>query len=404
MKTGLFIIPFIALFIGAIGTTIGSAYTELTMFSTVGWGSALALMFLWFILDINGFKEFFSRKGTKYGASSGVVVILGITAFIGVAILTSLPRLNKTYDATRDKLNTLSDQSFKAISTLGEKEKPITIEAFFTDEQVELQFRDLSSLYLSAGAKLNIEYIDPQTNPTRALSAKLTSGNTAVLKFANRENRITTFNEEKLTNAIVQVLKAKTKKIYFTKGHGEGQIEGHESLGYYMVVEELKNNKTVVAPLSLLETTKVPDDADAVIIGGPKYDFKEGEIQILQSYLKTGGALLVMVDSMAPCARLNALLNKYGINIRQDFLILNPQDPRAQLLGQNSAIVSEFDDFSPVSRDFAKQSQVALLFQNTRSLEAIEDNNAKMKVTLAGKTSDVMVRVKQITSPDDLGS
>jgi ABC-type uncharacterized transport system involved in gliding motility auxiliary subunit len=403
MKPALFILPFLALLIGALGQSIGTSFAEQgIIFKSIGWGIAAALVAVWVYLDRANFKNFFSRKGAKYGASSGAVVILAIAVIIGIAVITSKPRFDKTYDVTKDKLNTLSEQSVNSIETLSKRNQEITITAFFVDQQQQQQFKDTIGLYLNRGAKFNVEYVDPQKDPTRAMAEKLTSPNTVVFRLGQQEQKITTFSEEKITNALVGVLKDKLKKVYFTKGHGESPLKGNGDGALSVIDQELQNNRFEVSEISLLETAKVPDDASVLIIAGPKYELKQEEIRFIEDYLNKGGALLVMLDAMTPTGVINNMLQKYGVVYNDDILILRPDDPRSQLLGQNNAIVSEFDEFSSVTKDFAKKSNVALLLQNTRSLTEVSSNEKQMKVSLIGKTSDAGVRVKNVVNANNL--
>jgi ABC-type uncharacterized transport system involved in gliding motility auxiliary subunit len=317
--------------------------------------------------------------------------------------LTSRPRFDKTFDLSRDKTNTLSDQSIKAVETLKTRGAELQVTAFFLDQQQEQTFKDLMSLYLARGAKVAVEYVNPQKDPTRAMAEKLTSANTVIFKLGTQENRVTTFTEEKITNALIAVLKEGSKKIYFTKGHGEGQLSGQEGTGFETISQELKNNRYEVADVNLIDAGKVPDDAKSLIIAGPKYDFKEQEVQFVDAFVSSGGSLLVVADAMVPSTNLNKIIEKYGITFNNDFMILRPDDPRAQLLGQNNAIVGEFDEFSPVTKDFARKSNVAVLFQNTRTVSEHTDNIAKFKVSMIGKTSgETTVRVKNVNSAADL--
>jgi ABC-type uncharacterized transport system involved in gliding motility auxiliary subunit len=268
-----------------------------------------------------------------------------------------------------------------------------------------VQFRDLMALYQGKGANFTIEYIDPQTNPVRAKAEKIdeqAGGNTVIFRLGAQEKRINTLNEEKVTNALVNILKEKTKKIYFTKGHGEGALKGQEATGFSKIVEELEGNKNVVEDLSLLETAKVPDDAKMVVIAGPKYDFKEEEVRILEDYLKRGGSVLTMINAMTPVPALGNMLEKFGVKLANDLLILPPNDIRAQMLGQNNAIVTGFDDLSPVTKDFASQSAVALALRNTRSIDKIEDNANKLKVDLVARTAKMIIKVKDVHQASDL--
>lgn len=404
MRTGLFILPFLSVFFAAFGATLSSSFaSQAVLFKSIGWGLALGILALWVWLDLDGFKKVFARKGAKYGASSGIILVLAVGVFIGISVISSRPRFDKTIDLSRDKTNTLSDQSVKAVETLAKKEAPLQVTAYFIDQQQEQTFRDLMGLYLGRGAKINVEYVNPQKDPTRAMAEKLTSANTVVFRLGKQENHVTTFSEEKITNALVAVLKEGSKKIYFTKGHGEGQLSGQDGSGFDLINQDLKNNRYEVADVTLLDSGKVPDDAAALVIAGPKYDFKETETKFVDDFISKGGSVLTLVDALTPVENINKLLTKFGMSFNNDFMILRPDDPRAQLLGQNNAIVGDFDEFSPVTKDFARKSNVAILFQNTRTISEVPDNAAKFKVTLVGKTSgETTVRVKNVSSAADL--
>ena len=295
MKPGLLILPFLALLVAALGTAAGSALPEYNWIPHTTWALAATVVGLWVALDFDNFKALFRRKGAKYGASSGLVVLLGTVVIAGIAIVAARPRFNKSVDLSRDKLNTLSDQSIKIIKQVKESGHPVTIKAFVSDEKVATDLRDTLNLYQSKGANFKIEIVDPQTRPTEAMAEKIAEGNTVIFRHSNQEKRITAFSEEKVTNALVSILKNKTKKIYFTKGHGEGALKGTDATGFNHIATELEGNKDAVEEVSLLDSAKVPEDADMLVISGPKYEFKEEETRIIEDYLKRGGSLLVMV-------------------------------------------------------------------------------------------------------------
>jgi hypothetical protein len=404
MRNGLLILPFLSLLTVAVFSVLASAYSgSATLFNLIGLGLATTLLAIWVFADWRGFKAFFARKGAKYGASSGVVILLAIGMFIGAGVITSRPRFDKTIDLSRDKTSTLSDQSVKIIETLNKSGQDLSVLAFFNEDAQEQGFRDLIGLYTSKGAKFSVKYINPEKDPLQANAEKLTSANTVIFRLGGRENRVTTFTEEKITNALIGVLKEGSKKIYFTTGHGEGQLAGQDAGGFEIISQELKNNRFDVAEINLLETGKVPDDATTVVISGPKYDLKDAEVTFLEDFISRGGSLLTMVDALVPISNINKLLSKYGITFNNDFMLLRPDDPRAQLLGHNNAMVGDFDEFNSITKDFAKKNAVALLFQNTRTISENTDNAAKFKVSLIGKTvQSTTVRVKNAVSQNDL--
>ena len=89
MKPGLFVLPFLALLAAAIGVALKSVFPEMGVFHWAGWLVAAGLVVLWVVLDFENFKHLFSRKGTKYGASSGLTVVLGLLVIVGLAFFSA---------------------------------------------------------------------------------------------------------------------------------------------------------------------------------------------------------------------------------------------------------------------------------------------------------------------------
>ena len=402
MKKNLLPLPFLAVFFAAMALAFGNAFKEKAWIAYGAWGGAAVLLLVWASLDQANFVRAFRSKGTKYGASSGLTILLVLAIIVGAGILTTKPRFNKSYDATRSGVNTLSDQSSKVVKTLKQRNVEPELIGIFQEEQQKTKFKDLLALYTSHGLTLKETWIDPQSEPTKAMAEKVSQANTVILRNGLQEARITTFNEEKFTNGLVNMTKDRAKKVYFTKGHGEGDINNTEAQGFSRIVEELKNNKYEVAELSLLEAAQIPADADLVVVAGPHYDLKSGEAKVLSAFATTGKPVLVMVDAMVQVPTLNQFLAEYGIRFKDNLLILRPDDPRTQLLGQNNAIVTEFDQFNPVTKDFASQSAVAILMPSTRALDKVLDNPKAMKVSLVAKTSDAIVGISDIKTERDL--
>jgi ABC-type uncharacterized transport system involved in gliding motility auxiliary subunit len=402
MRSALFILPFLAIILGAFAATVKSAFPQISWVGPVGWLIAAAPLVAWIILDLENFKKLFSRRGSKYGASSGLTVVLGLIAIIGLAYVANKPRFNKSWDLTRSGVNTLSDQSIKVLSKIRDEGQDVHLAGFFQDETVETNFRDLISLYQNKAPSLRVEYIDPRMDPTRTMAEKISSGNTVIVRSGDQETRLTTFNEEKITNALVKVLKDRVKKIYFTTGHGEGQIASEEAEGFSMVVEELKNNRYEVESLNLAEQSSVPEDADLVVIAGAKYDLRPEENTLLSAFIQRGGAVMIMVDALVPTQNINALIQEYGLTFANDLLILRPDDPRAAFLGQSTALVSEFDRYSPATRDFASKGNIMLTMINTRSIAVASENPQNFTSQGVAKSSPVIIRVRDVRSASDL--
>jgi fucose 4-O-acetylase-like acetyltransferase len=103
-------IPFASIVVAAVSTAVAKAFPTANWIKYGGWLCAAALIVLWVVLDLANFKELSKRKGTKYGASSGLTILLAIAVITGIAVVTSRPRFDKSIDLTKSKANTLAEQ------------------------------------------------------------------------------------------------------------------------------------------------------------------------------------------------------------------------------------------------------------------------------------------------------
>ena len=127
-------------------------------------------------------------------------------------------------------------------------------------------------------------------------------------------NAVAYNGEEVVVSMMRWVLQNEHKSVYLTTNHGESLTDSAFTnmltcAGYYVETINLRNDK-------------IPDDAAMVIISNPISDFQKGaqgvysEIEKLEDYIAKGGYLYVSIDSRArELPRLEALLEKYGINI-----------------------------------------------------------------------------------------
>ena len=116
----------------------------------------------------------------------------------------------------------------------------------------------------------------------------------------------------------------------------------------------------------LLNIEDIPQDASLIIISGPSKDIVTSEIQKLESYIKKGGKLLVMLD-LGRVHNLVPFLAEYGFEIGDDIII----DKLSQVFGANylTPVVTEYEDKHPLTRDF----NVATFFPIARSVDIAKD-------------------------------
>src|SRR6478672_1560320 len=155
--------------------------------------------------------KMFSRRQAKYGTLAGVsiLVVLGIL----VAINYIGAKQNKRWDLTANKQFSLSDQSRNVLAKL---DSPLQVMVFAQEPEFP-RYQDKMKEYEYASKKISTEYIDPDKKPTVAKQNQIQQYGTIVFNYKGRTERVTSDNEQDITNGIIKVVSGQQKKIYFTQ-------------------------------------------------------------------------------------------------------------------------------------------------------------------------------------------
>ena len=220
MNPLLLTLPFLSILFATVGVALKTTFPSNPEIHIISYFLSGSTLIAWIVLDRQAFISSFKRKGSRQGFSQGLSLVLVCAILAGAGMLSTKPRFNKSVDLTTNSNNTLSNQSQKIIEKIGKSKTTINIIGFFKDEAMKMKFTDLVKLYQTQGFNPQIQYIDPQQDPTKAIAEKITYENTVIVKAGERSARFSTISEEKFTNAIIHAMKAKSKTIYFTTGHG----------------------------------------------------------------------------------------------------------------------------------------------------------------------------------------
>lgn len=363
-----------------------SAYLipETALVWKISLGVAVVAYGVYFVKEKSFFVELFSRRSTKYGLNAVIMSILGFGILIFVNLIATKYDIKK--DLTKNKLHTLSDESIKVLQNLpGE----VRLKAFINPSQMG-EFEHIFEKYTYYTPKLKKEYIDVDKDPFVVQKYNIKQAGTLIVESETRTSRVENLFgaddpklEEKITNAIIQVAKGDKKKIYYISGHGEKLLSDTGREGYSEMKEQLESGRYKVEELILIEKGAVPEDADIVMMAGPKSDLLEPEIKAIESYLARGGKCLFLVEPTSS-PTLKALLAKYGavFNSKKTVVELNPLQ---QLAGGNplTPIVTNYSKESEITRD----SKQISLFPIATPIEKMEKVPGEYKVTSLFSTS-----------------
>ena len=305
-------------------------------------------------------RTFITSRSTVYGINSSVLILI----VLGVLIFANLLgyRHKHRFDFTEQSLYSLAPQTIKILSNLP---REVKITGFFiSDSGNKMIVQNLLDGYLENTDKIKITYINPDKNPAIVKRYGVTLDGTIVLESGEQETKVNTVNEESLTNALKKVTRDEKKKLYFLEGHGEKALDNNQGLGISAAKVALERDGYQVEKLLLLQTAKIPDDANLLVIAGPEKPVVDKEIDIIENYLNRGGSVMILVDPLSNFD-METLLLKWGVQLKDDIVI----DPMSRLYGGDfqAPIVSQYT-VHDITRDFA----LATLFPLVRSVHAME--------------------------------
>ena len=180
---------------------------------------------------------------------------------------------------------------------------------------------------------------------------------TIAVDYNGRIERVTTDTEQDITNAIVKAVEGGEKKVYFSQGHGERDTTSADQRnGYNVIAGALQRDNFAVDKVVLAQQQDVPADAAVLVIAGPKNDFLQPELDMVQRYLDKGGKLLLLIDppdgaDAAPLTGLIALAKAWGVDVGTNVVV--DVSSVGQLLGAGPSVpvVATYPDH-PITENF----------------------------------------------------
>jgi ABC-type uncharacterized transport system involved in gliding motility auxiliary subunit len=244
------------------------------------------------ILDPEKISALWGGRQARYG-SNAVVMFLGV---LGILVVVNYLAFEnpQSWDLTEDQTNTLAPETLETLASL---EEPVTALAFFTSRSSSDQARQMLDLYRSnSDGNFNFSFIDPEQDPIAAQAADITRDRTIVLRMGDRQEQINLVTESEITGALVRLMSEEGTAVYFLTGHGEPSVEEASELSYTQVKSTLEGKNYTVAPLNLVATGEIPEDAKVIMIAAPEFALTSDEIDLLTDFVDAGNSLMVMIE------------------------------------------------------------------------------------------------------------
>lgn len=325
----------------------------------------------------------FSNSQRKYLLGGGTVVGVLVFLAIIVAVQYIMTQNPKRWDMTKGKRFTLSSQSKNVLDTFKQKNIPLDVVAFYEskDQGAREEVRDLFDQYRDIYPELTYSFVDPDKDRSVALKHKIDSYPTIVIKAGQKDERISTADEETVTNALMKLLRTDVKKVYLLKGHGELPADSTGDTGFSYAKEQIEKQNYKVEEIVLMQAAAVPEDAAMLVIAGPKTDPMDAEFEAIRGFIGRGGSLLVMLHPFKT-PKLSEFLKEYGFVTADDIVV----DRMSRVLGGDylMPVITTYMKFA-ITKNFT----LASFFPEVRSVKVSDKTASKAEVQELALTSPV---------------
>jgi ABC-type uncharacterized transport system involved in gliding motility auxiliary subunit len=306
-------------------------------------------------------------RQTKYVAYATLYIVVALAVVTVANVLAD--RYDKSYDTTANKRYSLSDQTIKVVKGL---KQDLTITYFAQDSQFGTA-KDKLDMYANLSPRVHVVYADPDKKPLVATQAGFKNLNTAIVQIGANKNEAKSLSEEDLTGAIIRDLKNTARTVCFVSGSGEHLIDDTGRSGYSRLKELIAKDDYQGKSIDLLQKAEVPGDCTVVVVGGPRGDYQQPEVDALKKYVEDGGRALILLDpplkigreDIGENAALTTLLGSWGVTPNKDLILdFNPVGQLAGL-GPQVALVTRYDSHPIVN----EMKGTATGFPLSRSLD-----------------------------------
>lgn len=323
------------------------------------------------------------------------VAVIAIAVFV---VLLSY-KLKWTYDMTTERLFTLSDQTVSAIQDL---KTPIRIAGVYPEGQEEQMIVSLLDQYQKHSDQISVEYIDAEQEPAKLASydldvASIANGSIIVRSgtrykilsnadlFEDTQDGSLFNGEREITGAIRYVTSDTMPVAYFIEGDGE--TIASESMT--KAVAALEQAAYEVRTLRLTEGDEIPADAALLIFVSPKQDITDNELTKLQSYLRDGGRIFLMIDAVlnsneTDYSNLSLLTGEFGIGITNNYVV--EEDSQFYLSQYNLYLIPQMGSH-PITDPIIAAGTLVIL-PIVRGLGTIDYDKSEITNTVLLKSSD----------------
>jgi ABC-type uncharacterized transport system involved in gliding motility auxiliary subunit len=267
-----------------------------------------------------------------------VAIVIGLAGYLS-------NRFKLQADWTAGGRNTLTPASQKLLAGLP---GPVTFTVF---DYPNSETRPLVQMWIDRYKRfkpdVESKFVDPGRDPLKVKQYNIQQPGEVVLEYQGRHENLTALSETTITGALQRLTDSGDHYIVFLEGHGERATIGSPGAepsqnDFTQFAQALRDKGLKVQPINLVKTPKIPDNTSVLVIASPTHSLVEGEVKLIDDYVKAGGNLLWLADPDQPPG-LDALAKTLGIQWLNGFAVF----PDYQQLGTASPGIYLSTEYPP---------------------------------------------------------
>jgi len=319
---------------GGVGTVL-SNLSAITHFIGFSEGLIATPHLIYYVALIAGFLFLASRNlGRRLWRSleTGAQSMLLAAALVGILVVVNVlaARTPWQLDLSAEGRFTLSDQTRQVLQE--QLQGPVEITAF-VETGGGSPVPDLLRAYGKVSSRVKVSIVDPLREPSLAQQYGVQQYDTIIVQQGEQTRKITPDSlymtasdgystefsgEQAVTRAILELGQEQKRKVAFLTGHGE--VTTQDELAF--LTEDLEGEGYSTEFFNLAQTGSVPADTSVVVVAGPQTDLGDQELEVLRSFVQTGGKLLLMLD---PVTRAlpgwGSLASELGVKVTSSLVV-----------------------------------------------------------------------------------
>lgn len=233
-------------------------------------------------------------------------------------------QVNYAADLTPGDRLTLDPQLAELARSVDQK---VEITAFFSPGPTRDELAGFFRRLRRENRRIRTRFVDPDLQIDVVNRFGIRYYGTVVLEMGGRREDATSPSPQDLATALLRLQRTGSRRLCFTTGHGERQLDDEGAEGLALLRALLARNGYDPVALPALTGGTVPEDCAAVVLAGPQVSLAEGELAALRASLAGTGRLLWLVDHPS-ATNVDELAGERGVTVEHGLVAENDPDRR----------------------------------------------------------------------------